>query len=82
MRMLHVEIVAAAANATALRIFFACLLVLVVAAGFYIFRNRQLFFGYKGAEGDTYASSNLRMWLVILVWIHAVIITTLMIFEV
>ena len=44
--------------------------------------KRNLFFGYKGAEGDTYASSNLRMWLVILVWIHAVIITTLMIFEV
>jgi hypothetical protein len=80
--MLHVEIVAAAANATALRVFFSLLLVLVLAAGFYTFRNRQLFFGYKGAEGDTYASSNLRMWLVILVWIHAVIITTLMIFEV
>jgi hypothetical protein len=80
--MLHVEILAAASDATALRIFFAFLLVLILGTGLYIFRNRQLFFGYKGAEGDTYASSNLRMWLVILVWIHAVIITTLMIFEV
>jgi hypothetical protein len=82
MRILQVEIVAAAANATALRVFFSFLLVLVLAAGFYIIRNRKLFFGYKGAEGDTYASSNLRMWLVILVWIHAVIITMAMIFKV
>ena len=80
--MFRMEIIAAAANATALRVFFSVLLVLVLAAGFYIFRNRQLFFSYKGGEGDTYASSNLRMWLVILVWIHAVIITALMIFEV
>jgi len=73
---------AAAANATGLRIFFAFLLVLVLGAGFYILRNRKKFFGYKTGEGDTYASANLRMWLVILVWIHAVVITTLMIFEV
>jgi len=76
------EIVAAAANATALRVFFSVLLVLVLAAGFYMFRHRQAFFGHKGDASDTYASANLRMWLVILVWIHAVIITTLMIFEV
>lgn len=76
------EIIAAAANATALRVFFTFLLILVLAAGFYIFRNRNAFFGHHGAEGDSYASANLRMWLIILVWIHAVIITTLMIFEV
>ena len=52
------------------------------APGFYMFRHRKQFFGYHGEEGDTYASANLRMWLVILVWIHAVVITTLMIFEV
>ena len=74
--------IAAAANATGLRVFFAFLLVLVLAAGVYAFRHRKQFFGYHGNEGDTYASANLRMWLVILVWIHAVIITTLMIFEV
>lgn len=75
-------LIAAAANAAGLRIFFAFLLLLVLAAGFYAFRHRKKFFGYHGSEGDTYASANLRMWLVILVWIHAVIITTLMIFEV
>ncbi len=47
-----------------------------------MFRHRKQFFGYHGEEGDTYASANLRMWLVILVWIHAVVITTLLIFEV
>ncbi len=76
------ELIAAAANATGLRIFFGILLTLVLGAGFYAFRHRMQFFGYHGSEGDTYASANLRMSLVILVWIHAVVITALMIFEV
>lgn len=75
-------LIAAAANATGLRVFFAFLLMLVLGAGFYAFRDRKQFFGYHGAEGDTYASANLRMWLVILVWIHSVVITSLMIFAV
>jgi len=65
-----------------LKIFFAFLELLILAAGVYMFRHRDKFFGYKGAEGDTYASANLRMVMVVLVWIHAVIITALMIFEV
>ena len=73
---------AAAANATVLRLFFSVLLVLVLAAGFYILRNRKKFFAHSGDTSDSYASANLRMWLIILVWIHAVIITALMIFEV
>lgn len=72
----------AAGSATALRVFFSFLLVLVLGAGFYMFRHRQQFFGHRGDAADSYASANLRMWLVILVWIHAVLITTLMIFEV
>ena len=32
--------------------------------------------------GDTAASANLRMWMVILILIHAIIVTTIMIFEV
>jgi uncharacterized membrane-anchored protein len=74
--------IAAAANAIGLRVFFSFLLCLVLGAGFYMLRNRRTFFGHKGDPSDSYASANLRMWLVILVWIHAVIITTLMIFEV
>ncbi len=65
-----------------LRIFFALLLLMVLSAGCYMFRHRKQFFGYHGQEGDTYASANLRMWLVILVWLHAVVITAVMIFEV
>jgi hypothetical protein len=73
---------AAKGSAAGLKVFFSVLLLLVVSAGIYIIRNRAEFFGHKGKEGDSYASANLRMWLVILVWIHAVIITALMIFEV
>lgn len=76
------EILAATTAPHGLRVFFGILLLLVLSAGFYMFRHRKQFFGYHGEEGDTYASANLRMWLVILVWIHAVVITTLMIFEV
>lgn len=68
--------------AVGLRLFFAFLEVLIISAGIYMFRNRKKFFGYKGEEGDTYASANLRMIMVVLVWIHATILTALMIFEV
>jgi hypothetical protein len=70
------------ANSAGLKVFFGILWVLVVSAGIYIIRNRKAFFGHKGNEGDTYASGQLRMWMVILIWIHAVIITALMIYEV
>ncbi len=76
------EIFAATAGSGGLRVFFGLLLALVLAAGAYMFRHRKQFFGYHGEEGDTYASANLRMWLVILVWLHAAIITAVMIFEV
>ncbi len=69
-------------SAAGLKLFFGFLLLLLLAAGFYIVRNRKQFFGYKADNNDTYASANLRMWLVLLVWIHAVAITALMIYEV
>jgi hypothetical protein len=69
-------------NAAGLKVFFSILLLLVLAAGFYILRNRDKFFGHRGDATDSYASANLRMWLVILVWLHAVVITLLMIYEV
>ncbi len=73
---------AANANAAGLRVFFGLLFLLLLAAGFYMLRNREKFFGHRGDGSDSYASANLRMWLVILVWIHAVVITALMVFEV
>ena len=71
-----------AGSVVGLKVFFAALEVLIIGAGIYIYRQRKKLFGYKGEEGDTYASANLRMIMVVLVWIHAVIITALMIYEV
>ena len=71
-----------AGSAIGLKVFFGLLELLIIGAGIYIFRCRKKLFGYKGEEGDTYASAQLRMIMVVLVWIHAVIITGLMIYEV
>jgi len=65
-----------------LKIFFGLMEVVVIFVGIYFIRHRDKFFGHKGDEDDTYASANLRMALVILVWIHSVIITGIMLFEV
>ena len=70
-----------AGSVIGLKVFFSLLELLLISAGIYIIRIRQKLFGYKGQEGDTYASANLRMIMVLLVWIHAVIITGIMIFE-
>jgi hypothetical protein len=62
--------------------FFTVAFLLLISAAIYFIRNRQKFFGYKGDPGDSYASANLRMWMVILILIHAIVITGIMIFEV
>lgn len=72
----------AALSAIPLKVFFGLLELLIIGAGIYLFRCRKKLFDYRGAEDDTYASANLRMAMVILVWIHAVILTALMIYEV
>ena len=71
-----------AGSVVGLKVFFAVLELLIIGAGIYIYKQRKMLFGYKGQEGDTYASANLRMIMVVLVWIHAVIITAMMIYEV
>ena len=65
-----------------LKVFFGVVLLMLLTAGFYMLRNRRKFFGYRGDASDSYASSNPRMVMVILIWIHAVIVTIVMIFEV
>jgi hypothetical protein len=55
---------------------------MLLVATVYMFRNRKKFFCPTGDPDDTYASANLRMWMVILILIHAIIVTTIMIFEV
>jgi hypothetical protein len=66
----------------ALKGFFLVLELLIIASGIYVFRSREKLFAYKGKEGDTYASANLRLAMVVLIWVHAVIFTGLMIFQV
>jgi len=66
----------------ALKGFFALVELLIIGAGVYVFRSREKLFGYRGKEGDTYASANLRLAMVVLIWIHSVIIAAIMIFEV
>lgn len=72
----------AAGSAIGLKVFFGLLELVIIGAGFFIFKSRKKLFAYRKEEGDTYASANLRMIMVVLVWIHAVVITALMIYEV
>jgi hypothetical protein len=79
---MHAIIVATTKSSPELKGFFSVVLILLLAAAVYMFRNRKKFFSHSGDPGDTYASANLRMWMVILILIHAIIVTTIMIFEV
>lgn len=75
-------IAAIARHSPPLKGFFAVAFILLICAAIYLVKNRKKFFGYHGDPGDTYASANLRMWMVILILIHAIVITGIMIFEV
>jgi hypothetical protein len=66
----------------ALKLMFTALELVVIAAGIYVFRIRKKLFSYQGQEGDTYASANLRLAMVVLIWVHAVIFGAIMIFEI
>jgi hypothetical protein len=57
------------AVSAALKGFFSVLELLIIGAGFYVFRKREKLFAYKGKEGDTYASANLRLAMVVIIWI-------------
>jgi hypothetical protein len=69
-------------SSAALKVFFGMVEVLLLVAGVYVYRQRHNLFGFRGNENDSYASSNLRMTMLVLVWIHAVILIAIMIFEV
>jgi hypothetical protein len=66
----------------ALKGFFAVVELLIIGAGVYVFRSREKLFGYLGKEGDTYASANLRLAMVVIIWVHSVILTAIMTLEV
>ena len=55
-----------------LRIVFGVCLVAVIFAGLYLIKKRRELFGRDPhVTADTWASRNLRLWQVILVWILA-----------
>ena len=55
--------------APALRVFFAVCLLLVFLAGIYVFSKRKQLFGRDPhVTNDSWASRNLRLWQVLLVW--------------
>jgi len=69
--------------ALALRIFFSICLVAVFLSGIYILKNRKRFFGRDPqVTTDTWASRNLRLWQVLLVWILAMELLIGMLFRV
>ena len=58
--------------AVPLRIFFSVCLVAVIVAGLYVIKKRRELFGRDPhVTADTWASRNLRLWQVILVWVLA-----------
>ena len=69
--------------ALALRIFFSICLIVVFVSGLYILRQRKKFFGRDPqVTTDTWASRNLRLWQVLLVWILAMELLIGMLFRV
>ena len=69
--------------ALALRIFFSICLVAVFFSGLYFVKERKRFFGRDPhVTTDTWASRNLRLWQVLLVWILAMELLIGMLFRV
>ncbi len=67
----------------ALRIFFTACLVAVFFGGIYILRRRKQWFGQDPqVTADTWASRNLRLWQVLLVWILAMELLITMLFRI
>jgi hypothetical protein len=66
-----------------LRIFFSICLAAVFFAGIYILRQRKRFFGRDPhVTTDTWASRNLRLWQVLLVWLLAMELLIGMLFRI
>lgn len=62
-----------------LRIMFALAFIALLFAAFAIFQRREKLFGGRGTDRttDSPAAGNLRMWMVILILIHAAAILAL-----
>ena len=66
------------------RVFLGTCFIVVIGAAFYFIRNRtHIFGGRSGDVGvDSPAAGNLRMWMVILVLLHAAAILLITMFEI
>jgi hypothetical protein len=75
--------VASGRSMVGLRIFFGICFVVVASAAVYFVRNRKKIFGGRGGDAgmDSPAAGNLRMWMVILIVIHAAVILLITIIE-
>lgn len=65
------------------KVFFGLLLAAIVCGAYYFLRNRKELFSGRGSDPatDSPAAGNLRMWMVILILVHAGAILTIMIVE-
>jgi hypothetical protein len=69
--------------ALALRIFFSVCLAAVFLAGVYVIRRRKEWFGRDPqVTTDSWASRNLRLWQVLLIWLLAMELLIAMLFRV
>jgi hypothetical protein len=69
-------------GALPLRVFFGICLVAVFFAGIHVFRRRREWFDRDPeVTADTWASRNLRLWQVILVWVLAMELLITMLFR-
>jgi len=58
------------------RIIFACLFILTLVAGVYLFKNYQRLFGiHADMPSESGSARNYSKLLVFLIWIHAMLIT-------
>jgi hypothetical protein len=66
------------------RVFLGVCFIVVTSAAFYFIRNRKRIFGGRGGDiaVDSPAAGNLRMWMVILVLLHAAAILLITMFEI
>ena len=69
--------------AFALRVLFSLCLVAVILAGLWVIRKRKELFGRDPhVAADTWASRNLRLWQVLLVWVLAMELLIAMLFRI
>lgn len=76
--------VTSARSMVGVRVFLGVCFIVVISAAFYFLRNRKQIFGGRGGDAgvDSPAAGNLRMWMVILVLLHAAAILLITMFEI